>query len=118
MMTTVTMDIPEHLVSVLNEFSDQLPLILELGVSRLAPVSTQAYMEAVALFAQNPTPQGIADFRFSPEVESRIQALLERNAEDALSKAEEIELERLGHLEGQLQLIKARYRVNLTAAAE
>lgn len=112
-MTTVTMDIPEHLVSVLNEFSDQLPLILELGVSRLAPVSTQAYMEAVALFAQNPTPQGIADFRFSPEVESRIQVLLEKNGEDELSKAEEVELERLSHLEGQLQLVKARALVQL-----
>ena len=107
-MTTVTVEIPEHLVPVLNEFSNQLPLILELGVSRLAPVSTQVYMEAVALFTQNPTPQVVADFRFSPDVEARIQALLDKNGEDELSKAEEVELERLSHLEGQLQVIKAR----------
>lgn len=116
-MTTVTMEIPERLVPVLNEFSDQLPLILELGVSRLAPVSIQAYMEAVALFAQNPTPQVIADFRFSSEVESRIQALLDKNGEDKLSKAEEVELERLSHLEGQLQLVKARALVQLHKGA-
>ena len=112
-MTTVTMDVPEHLVSVLYEVGDQLPLIIEMGVSRFAPVSTQAYMEAVELLAQSPTPEAIANFRFSPEIESRIEILLERQDDVVLSKAEEIELQRLSHLEGQLQLIKAHALLQL-----
>ena len=116
-MTTVTMEVPDHLASVLNEIGEQLPLVIELGFSRLAPVSTQAYMEAVALFVQNPSPQIIADFRFSPEVEARIQTLAEKNAEDKLSKAETVELQRLSHLEGQLQLLKARSAVQLRSKA-
>lgn len=117
-MTTVTMDVPDHLVSILDEIGEQLPLIIELGFSRFAPVSTQAYMEAVALFAENPSPQAIAAFHFSEEIEARIEALLDKNGESELSKAEEIELMRLSHLEGQLQLIKARASVLPTAAAE
>lgn len=107
------MDVPEHLVSVLDEIGEQLPLIIEMGFSRFAPVSTQAYMEAVALFVQNPTPQAITEFRFSPDIEARIQTLLEKNADDELSKAEEVELDRLSHLEGQLQLVKARATVQI-----
>ena len=75
-------------------------------------------MEAVALFAEKPSPQAIAAFHFSEEIEARIETLLDKNGEDKLSKADEIELTRLSQFEGQLQLIKARARVLPTAAAE
>lgn len=107
-MTTITLDIPEHLIPTINQIGDQLPLVLEMGISRLAPVSTKAYMETIELFAQDPSPQQIAAFRFSDEVEARMSELLQKNREDRLSQAESVELDRLCHLEEQLQLLKAK----------
>lgn len=107
-MTTITLDIPDHLAPIVNELGDQLSLVLEMGVSRLAPISTKAYNEAVNLLAQAPTPQTIVAFRFSDEIETRVSELLSRNDNGELSLAEEVDLDRFGRLEEQLQLVKAR----------
>ena len=107
-MTTITLDIPDHLAHALNDVRDQLPLILEMGISRFAPLSTQAYREAIGFLTQEMTPKQIASFRFSDEVQARVSDLLAKNRHDSLSQAEEVELERLSQLEEQLQLIKAK----------
>ncbi|MEZ4665021.1 MAG: hypothetical protein R2911_46435 [Caldilineaceae bacterium] len=107
-MTTITIDVPEHVANLIHDVGEQLPLVIEMGVSRLAPVSTQAYMEALALFAQNPSQELLATFQFSSTVEERINDLVERNEDGLLSQAERVELDRLSYLEGQLQLVKAR----------
>jgi uncharacterized protein YnzC (UPF0291/DUF896 family) len=52
-------------------------------------------------------PEAIASFRFSNEIEARINELLEKNRTDKLSQAEAVELERLSQLEEQLQFVKA-----------
>ena len=115
-MTTITLDIPERLIPLLDTIGDQLPLVLEMGTSRLAPVSTQAYIEAMGLLTQESTPQEIADFRFSAAIETRVESLLEKQKVDALSTAEEVELERLARLEEQLELVKARALAKLHTA--
>lgn len=107
-MTTITLEIPDHLAPIVNELGDQLSLVLEMGVSRLAPISTKAYTEAVNLLTQAPTPEAIVAFRFSEEIETRVNDLLDRSDDGNLSLAEEVELERFGRLEEQLQLVKAR----------
>jgi hypothetical protein len=55
----------------------------------------------------------IVDFRFSDDVEKRVNELLEMNSAGQLSQAEEVELERLSQLEEQLQLMKANALVKL-----
>ena len=112
-MTTLTLTVPDHLATLLQEIGDQLPLVLEMGLSRLAPLSTQAYMEVVALFTQTPSAETLAKFRFSEAIEKRIEDLLAANDADGLSKAEEVELARLTQLEGQLQLVKAKALIAL-----
>jgi hypothetical protein len=108
LMTTITLDIPEHLAPLVADLGDQLSLVLEMGVSRLAPISITAYSEAVNFLTQDPTPEAIAEFRFSDVVETRINELLSRNQESQLSLAEEVELDRFEQLEERLQLVKAR----------
>ena len=106
-MTTITVDIPDHLLPVIDTIGDQLALVLEMGMSRLAPISTQAYIEAIEFLTQNPTSAMIADFRFSDEIEIRINDLLAKNRLGEATMAEEIELDRLVQLEERLQLAKA-----------
>ena len=113
-MTTITLNIPEYLAPTIAEIGDQLPLVLEMGMSRLAPVSTKAYMETLDLLTQYPTPETIAKFRFSDEVETRINNLLKKNENGQISKAEDVELDRLCRIEEQLQLVKARAIIDIS----
>ncbi len=112
-MTTITLNIPERLAPIIDELGDQLSLVLEMGVSRLAPISTRAYVEVVDLLTQEPSPEAIVAFRFSDEVEARVSELLARNSSNELSLAEEIELDRFGQLEERLQLVKVRALIEL-----
>lgn len=107
-MTTITIELPDHLIQAINNLGEQLPVILEMGMSRYAPLSTQAYREVIAFLAQEElSPDTIVAFRFSDQVEERINELLKKNSNDQLTQAEEVELERLSQLEEQLQLVKA-----------
>lgn len=107
-MATITLDLPDDYVSVLDDIGSQLPLIIDLGVSRLAPISIQAYMETVDLLSQNPSPELIANFRFSENIEERISSLLQRQGAGTLTKSDEVELDRIAHLELQLQKMKVQ----------
>lgn len=115
-MATITLDVPDSLVPALDSLGDQLPLVLEMGMSRLAPVSTQAYMEALELLSQNPAPELVADFRYSDEVEARTAELLEKQSTGTITQADEVELERLSHLELLLQRVKMRAVIQLKAS--
>ncbi len=114
-MTTVTVDVPEHLAPMLAELGDQLAVVLEMGVSRLAPISTKAYGEAFDLLTQEPSPQKIASFRFSADIEERISDLLARDKAGGLSLAEEIELDRFARLDERLQLLKVQALADISA---
>ncbi|MEM7532630.1 MAG: hypothetical protein AAF639_10670 [Chloroflexota bacterium] len=116
-MTTITLDVPEYTLPIFDSVCDQLPLVLDMGLSRLAPVSIMAYMEAVALLVQRPSPETIVNFHFSEEIETQIKTLLTKNKNDELPQAEEVELDRLTHLELQLRLVKARALVKLHQSA-
>jgi hypothetical protein len=115
-MTTITIEIPDHLIHTINNMGDQFPVILEMGISRYAPLSTQAYREAIAFLTQELPLERVASFRFSDEVEIRISELLEKNNNGQLTQAEEVELERLSQLEEQLQLVKATALTKLNRA--
>jgi hypothetical protein len=115
-MKTVTLDIPDNLIQSINEIGDQLPVVLEMGLSRYAPLSTRAYREAISFLTQELSPKEITSFRFSDEIENRINELLEKNSAGRLSQAEEVELERLSQLEEQLQLVKATAFAKLNKA--
>lgn len=107
-MATVTLEVPDDLLPLLETIGDRLALVLEMGASRFAPVSTQAYIEVVQFLAREPEPAAVASFRFSDDVERRIATLLTKNRQGTLSKAEDIELDRLIQLEENVQLLKAR----------
>ena len=75
-MKTVTLDIPDTLINAVNEIGDQLPVVLEMGMSRYAPLSTQAYREAISFLTQELSPEETAGFRFSDDIENIVGELL------------------------------------------
>jgi len=68
----------------------------------------KAYEDIVDLFARGTSPEAILKFRPSEAAQQRALGLLERNRKGELTEPEVNELERLGHIEHFMQLVKAR----------
>ena len=72
------------------------------------PPERKSYDEIVDLFARGASSAEVLAFRPSQETQERVRDLLERNAADALTDEEAVELKHFGELEHLMQLIKAR----------
>jgi hypothetical protein len=72
----------------------------------------RAYDEIVELFARGSSPAEVLRFHPSPTAQKRARYLLGRNKTGELTDDEADELERLGHLEQIVQLVKARARLH------
>ena len=67
-----------------------------------------AYDEVVEFLGRGATAQEISEFRLSSTAQMRAQTLLQQNKLDALSPAEEAELDLYIELENFMSLIKIR----------
>jgi len=126
-MTTITIEVPEELAHRLVPLRGQLPMLLTRVLATLAasdpPVTARvaaaepAWAETVDFLASSPTREEILGFRFSPGVQARAAALIDRNRDGALGDAEQAELDGYELLNALLIQLKARARGLSTAAA-
>ncbi len=79
-------------------------------------VASPVYLEIVDLIATGATTEAVAGFRPSPEVQSRVAALVEREKTGSLSAEEKTELDDYMELEHILRMAKARARQILSRA--
>jgi hypothetical protein len=70
----------------------------------------KAYEEVVDFIAAGTTPQNVIAFRPSEAAQARVEELLSRDKEGALSPAEKSELDHYLQLEHLMRLAKARAR--------
>jgi hypothetical protein len=68
------------------------------------------YDELVELLAQSASPEVILAFRLSPEKQSHVDRLLEKNRAGTLNPAELAELDAFEQFEHVVRLLKARVR--------
>jgi len=73
----------------------------------------RSYGEIVDFFARGASPEEIASFRPSQEIQERVRELLERNSAVELTEDEAAELECFGELEHLMQHVKARAHKNI-----
>jgi hypothetical protein len=76
--------------------------------------TVKAYEEVVDFIAAGTTPQNVIDFRPSAKTQARVEDLLEREKEGALSPSEKSELDHYLQIEHLMRLAKARARDFLT----
>ena len=106
----ITIEVSEPLGEKLQPFSDRLPELLERGLQELQNEQSgnvQDEQGIVALLASQPTPEQILAIRPSPELQSRVSDLLALSKTNALSRQDEVELERYLTLEHLVRLAKA-----------
>lgn len=72
--------------------------------------NVKAYEEVIDFIAAGTTPQNVIAFRPSEAAQERVEDLLQREKERALSSAEKSELDQYLQLEHLIRLAKARAR--------
>jgi hypothetical protein len=105
-MATITLEIPEELSSQLTAVRDRLPELLALSLQQ-PPLAAHIYRSILDFLANNPTPEQIAAFGPTPEMQERLHVLLARSKADALTPSERAELDEYERIEHLMVLIKA-----------
>lgn len=109
--TDITIRIPDELGRRLEPYRDRLPELLERALRDLQAESEDAPVDEyaiVSLLASRPTPEQVLAIRPSDQLQSRVDELLGRAKDEALSRSEEAELDRYLYLEHLVRLAKAR----------
>lgn len=120
-MAQLTLNIPDELAERLKPLHNQLPellgQLLEIHgysestpstASHSNPESSAVYQEILEFLLERPTPIEISDFKVSPTVQNRLQALLDNNREDRLTPSETAELDTYEQLEHLMLLLKVK----------
>lgn len=117
-MASITIQIPDELFEQLAPFEAQLPELLRRCVQE-SPLPAQVYRYILNFLTSQPTPEQVAAFRPTLEMQDRLRSLLARNHEGSLTPAERQELdeyERIEHLMVMLKLGNLPYLTPAEAA--
>jgi hypothetical protein len=114
-MPTITLEVPDDLADQLAHVQDRLPELLALILHQPA-LPAHIYRYILDFLTSNPTPEQIAAFSPTPEMQGRLQTLLERSRSDELSEAERAELDEFERIEHLVVLIKSGNVPYLTPA--
>ena len=78
-MPKITLEVSEELSQQIAQIgNERLPELLALSLQQPA-IPTQVYQYILNFLASNPTPQQIAEFKPTPEMQDRLRTLLARN---------------------------------------
>ena len=115
-MTTITLEVPDDLATQLQRDPALLPALLREVINAksaqvAAPATSEAsappvYQEIMDFLATTPTPEALVAFKISEAAQERLEDLLEKHREAALTPDEHVELEtyrQLNHLVIRLQ---------------
>lgn len=114
-MPLITLEVPEELSEQLKQIGDRLPELLALSLQQPA-LPAHIYRYILNFLASNPTPQQIAAFRPTPEMQERIATLLGRSKANELTPTERIELDEYERIEHLVIMIKAGSLPYLTSS--
>jgi hypothetical protein len=105
-MATLTIEIPDDLMEQITPIHEQLPDLLR---RCLEPTNlpAQVYHYILNFLTSQPTPEQIANFRPTVEMQQRLQYLLSRNNEGKLTLEEASELDEYEKIEHLIILLKS-----------
>ncbi|MHC5932635.1 hypothetical protein [Nostoc sp.] len=114
-MPKITLEVSEELSKKLAQVGDalrqatsclRLPELLALSLQQPA-VLAQVYRYILDFLASNPTPEQIAEFKPTPEMQERLRTLLTRSNAGELTPTELKELDEYERIEHLVVMIKA-----------
>jgi hypothetical protein len=127
-MAQITIDIPDDLAQRLAPFQSQFSeLFTRLIATRLLeqptidpanPTTSDTYQEILDFLIDRPTSAQIIDFKVSTASQSRLQTLLQKNREVALTAAETAEIDLYHQLDTLIGYLKIRAYATLQATPQ
>ena len=123
-MTTISFDIPDELAVQLMPIQQQLPRALSLAINLLGESATEISQlegapildEIITFLLSQPSHADMIRYKVSPQVQSRLEDLLDKNRETALSASEQAELNSYRQANHLLILLKSRARAATAAS--
>ena len=117
-MTTISFDIPDELAVQLMPIQQQLPRALSLAINLLGESATENSQlegapildEIITFLLSQPSHADMIRYKVSPQVQSRLEELLDKNRETSLSAGEQAELNSYRQANHLLILLKSRAR--------
>jgi hypothetical protein len=118
-MTTITVEVPDHLSTKIDAIRDRLPDLLSealmLSASGNGTITASlrypVFEEMIDCLVSGPTPEQIVAYKVSTRAQERLAELLDKNREKGLSGVENGELDAYEHVDYVLSLLKARARL-------
>jgi hypothetical protein len=104
----MTIQVPEQLAEQVATVRDRLPEILAYGLQQLPPVPTEVYRYVFEFLSGQPSAEEILNFAPTTAMQARVQVLLEKNRQGALSELEVRELDEYVRINHFITLIKAQ----------
>jgi hypothetical protein len=117
-MHAITLQVPDDLAERLRGHEPELAQILELGLRELS--ASQGFAGASALLellATLPNPKKVLDLRPAPELQQRIDALLEKSRAGSLNSSEEAEWNGYEYLEHLVRIAKASAQAKMRTSS-
>lgn len=115
-MAKITLEISDELSEQLAAVGDRLPELLALSLRQPA-IPADFYRYILDFISRNPTPEQIAAFKPTVEMQERLQLLLSRNKAGNLTAIEQLELDEYERIEHLIVLLKTNNLQNLLNAS-
>jgi hypothetical protein len=117
-MTTITLEIPDELAARLDPLRDHLPDLLSQVIEMQSGSLRQStaypvFDELIDFLASGPTPQQIIAHKIAPDIQARLEELLDKNREAGLTEAEAAEMNAFRQVNHVLIRLKASARRTL-----
>lgn len=112
----ITVDLPDELALRLQNYQQELPDILELGLREFNArdrVGFEGMAEVLEFLAQLPQPEEILALRPSQQLQTHIDRLLEKNRTTGLTAMEEQQWEQYQYLEHLVRVAKTEALLKL-----
>ena len=113
-MPKITLEVPEELSQQLAQVGDRLPELLALSLQQ-PPLPAHIYRYILNFIASNPTPEQIAAFSPTPEMQQRLRTLIERSLSSKITDSERIEIDEYEKIEHLIIMLKAGNIKNLVS---
>jgi hypothetical protein len=119
-MASVTLSLPDDLVSQIRAQQQQLPRILELGLRELNAAGQSGFdgaADVLELLAALPPPEEILNLRPSKRLSARVTELVDKSRAGQMTPLDEEDWERYEYLEHLVRMAKAAAQLKLTPSA-
>lgn len=115
-MPKITLEVSEELSKQLASVGDRLPELLALSLQQ-PPLPAHIYRYILTFLTSNPTPEQIAVFSPTPQMQERWRNLLKRSKAGELTEQERVELDEYERIEHLIIMLKASNLPHLKTTA-